>query len=686
MKTIKLFYIILIFSFISFVSGQNSIGDLENLLAQIKSYEYGHSRENLTLINDLLREIGNSDSEQLEAEKKMISFLESDASLPAKQFICECLSIYGGDESVPVLEEMLSNESTQNMALFALERIPTEDASEILLDTFSDATGDLKVGIINAFGNRGLKDAVEELSPLMNNSDKDLAYASIAAIGKIGGEDATKELTNALADPEIKLKDEIVQALLRCASTFEHNNGSKNALAIYQSLNKSDFDPQVRTAALKGLIRTSGRKATDIIVEFLENENPSNYAIALPLVKDIPETEDVTPIMENLKKMDSGDQLILIGAVAGRKDPIVAKSMFKLAKSNNDQLRIAALDALSLSGDAKTVILFVGVAVGTQGKERAAARAGLDRLNAPGTNDFILKSIPESDDKKKIELIRSTSSRNIQSAAPLVISQLQSTNSDVRIASIKALKDIASPKELDALVAYQMKVTDEQEFKELENTIVAVCKRIPDNQSQSAVLLSNLSKVDDAKIKSSYLEMMGKIGDPKSLPVLKEMLSSKNEQIKTSAIRGLANWPDIEPGPELLNIAKSSKNKVHRTLALRGYLDLLGRDDSIDENEKTDMYIESMKLVEGAAEKRQVLSGLAKTPTTASFNFVANYLDDPEVKSEAETAIMRLAWRIGEDNLDLTLPVVKKVRDQTTNEDMREGIIEMLNEIEKDQE
>jgi hypothetical protein len=117
---------------------------------------------------------------------------------------------------------------------------------------------------------------------------------------------------------------------------------------------------------LKGLIRTSGRKATDIIVEFLENENPSNYAIALPLVKDIPETEDVTPIMENLKKMDSGDQLILIGAVAGRKDPIVAKSMFKLAKSNNDQLRIAALDALSLSGDAKTVILFVGVAVGTR--------------------------------------------------------------------------------------------------------------------------------------------------------------------------------------------------------------------------------------------------------------------------------------------------------------------------------
>jgi HEAT repeat protein len=688
MKTKNLFLIltILIFSFISVLSAQNSTEDLKNLLGKLESYDYGQSRENLTLFSDLLRVIGNSDSEQLNAEKQMINFLESDATLPAKQFICECLSIYGSDESVPVLEEMLSEQSTENMALYALERIPTEKASEVLMDALSDAKGDLQVGIINALGNRRFNDSVEQISRFIWDSDSKLAYASISAIGKIGGDEAAESLAKALADPDVKLKAEVIQASLRCAMVYEQNQENKKALTIYQSLENSTFDHQVRHAALKGIISASGKKATDILVEFFDNESSIQYAIAIPLVREIPASEDVSPIVDHLTKMDPDQQIKLIGAMAGRKESAVFNAMVKLTKSNNEQVRIAALEALSLSGEAETALLFVGVAAGSKGLDRTTARAGLDRLSAPGTDKLIVKSIPESDDARKIELIRSTSSRNITSAAPLLIYQLENTNSDVRIASIKSLREIASPNELDALIVYHLKVVNDQEFKELENTIVATCKRIPENQSRSAILLSNLSSVDNLKIKSSYLEMMGKIGDPKSLPVLKEMLNSNNEQLQTSAIRGLANWLDIKPAPDLLNIAKSSKNQKHRTLALRGYLDLLNRDESIKPDDKTEMYKESMNLVEGTAEKRQVLSGLAKTPTLESFNYVKPYLDDPDVKNEAETAILRLAWELGADHMETTLPVVKKVKDQTDNDEIREQINNILEYIEGNEE
>jgi HEAT repeat protein len=672
-------FIIVLFSFVTILSAQNSMEELKSLLGEIKTYDYGQSRENLTAFNDLLRVIGNSDAQKLKAEEQMINFLDSDATLPAKQFICECLSIYGSDESVPVLEEMLSEPGTENMALFALERIPTEDASEVLMDALSDAEGDLKVGIINALGNRQVKDAVEEISSLIWDSDSELAYAAITASGKIGGDEAAEVLAKVISDPSTKLKAEVIQAYLKCAAAYEENAENKKALKIYQSLEKSEFDHQVRHAALRGIIRTSGQKATDVIVEFFDNESPTNYSIVIPLVQEIPHSEDASPIADNLSKMQPADQIKLLGALAGRKEPVVVKAMVKLTKSINDQVRIAALEALSLSGDVKTVLLFVDVAAGSKGLDRTVARTGLDQLNAPGTDKLIVKTIPVSNDSRKVELIRCTSSRKISSASSLLIGELQSSNAEVRIASIKALKDIGSPDQLNTLLGYHMKTTNNREIKELENAIVAISKRIPDTQSQAGFLLSNMDNLKDNKIKASYLEMMGRIGDLKSLPVLESALKGKNDELKTSAIRGLSNWPDSVPTNELLNIAKSSPNQTHRALALRGYLNLLDHDNKIESKDKTEMYIEAMTLAKDAPEKRLVLSGIADVPTPEGFNFVSSYLDDPDVMGEAEIAILKMAFRLGGDHVEMTLPVVKKVNSQTQNEEVKEQSNYLIN-------
>jgi HEAT repeat protein len=683
-KNLKTIVVLLIILSFSFVSAQDNLSKMENLLEQIKSYEYGQSRENLTSLNDLLRVIGNSDEEQIKAEKLMIDFLESDATLPAKQFVCENLSIYGSEQSVSVLEEMLSDPKTASMALFALERIQSNEASEVLIDGLSDGSKTLKIGILSALGNREEIEAIEDVIPLMKDPDKDIAYAAISAVGSIGGDEATESLKNALSDQNQMLRSELVSSYLKCAVKYEQNNKKDKALAIYQSLNKTDYNDQIRYAALNGIINNSKQSATEVIVAFLENESSDAYHIAIPLVRSIPESEDVTPIVKKLSEMTPDNQVKLLSALAGRKDPVVTKAMEKSVKSSNEKVRSAALQGLALSGNADTAMLFAQIAASGKGKDKLVARTGLDKLNAPGVDDLIVTSIPQSNDEIKIELLRCTSTRNITSAVPLLVNELNNENRDVRVASIKALRDLASPGELEVLIDHHRKVTDDKEMKELETTIVAVCKRIPENQSQSAILLSNLNNLQNVQIKASYLEMMGKIGDPKSLPVLEEMLSSKDDQLKTSAIRGLSNWPDADPAPDLLSIAKSSDNQVHRTLALRGYVDLLKKDEQIDAKEKTEKYKEAMNLAENATEKRQILSALARNRTIESFNFVATYLDDPDVKNEAETAVMRLAWRLGDEHMDVTLPVIKKVKDQTTNEEMREQITEMLDEIEND--
>jgi hypothetical protein len=180
--------------------------------------------------------------------------------------------------------------------------------------------------------------------------------------------------------------------------------------------------------------------------------------------------------------------------------------------------------------------------------------------------------------------------------------------------------------------------------------------------------------------------MMGKIGDPEALNILNAALKDKNDDIKTSAIRGLSDWPDMNPAAELLAITKTSNNEIHQTLALRGYLNLLGQDRGLEGSEKLSRYKEAMDLAVGITEKKQILSGIARIRTPESFAFAAQYLEDPALQSEAEMAVLSISWRLGRDHIDLTLPVVKKVRAQTDNEEIKEQIDEMIKEVESEQE
>jgi len=677
--------IILVFSIITLSLSQDNSADLRKLLAQIKTYEYGQSLENFTAINNIMRNIGNSDEQQKEAETMLIEFLESTASLPAKRFVCECLSIYGSDESVPVLEELLSESETESMALFALERISSDDAAEVLIDALSGAKGTLKVDIINALGHRREENALEDIIPMINDKDETVAYAAISAVGRTGGDKAAEALKAAMSDTDNRFSADIINAYLKCAESYSVQGEKQKALKIYQSLENSQYNNHVRYAALKGIIKNSDQSGTDVIVSFFENENADQHLIAIALVTEIPLSEDVTPIVKSMSKMKSEDQMRLLSALAGRKEKSVVNMMVKMTDNTDEQIRLAALEALSLSGDSDTALLFAQIAAVGKAPEKTVARAGLDRLNAPGADELIVNSISQAADPLKIELIRCTAPRYITTAAPLLVYELENTNDKVRVAAIKALKEIGSSEQLDPLITYHMKTKNEKEMKSLEGTIVAICNRLPDTQSQAAPLLNKYDKIKDSRTKTSYLEMMGKIGDPKSLNVLNSALKDKNDDIKTSAIRGLSDWPDMKPADELLTIAKTSTNEIHQTLALRGYLNLLGHDKGLEPPDKFGKYKEAMDLAAGVAEKKQILSGIARIRNKEAFEFAAQYLDDVALKSEAEMAVLRIGRQLGRDQIDLTLPVVKKVRAQTDNEEIKEEIDELLEEIEKDQ-
>jgi len=586
--------------------------EFSRLLDKIKTYQYGQSREYLTKISDLFRQAGQSEKLKIIIEKLYVNFLKSDASLSAKQFISENLSTFASETSLPLLSEMLGNSQTVEMALFVLQRIPTEQTSNILRDALNKTTGKLKIGVINALGNLKDKQAVKQIIPLISENDPELALAGINALGKIAGREATEALEKIIPGLSGKIRDKAIVAYMRCAKYYEDKNNNENALAIYQSLFETGHVYQVRYAALQGILSTSEQKKIDIIIENMKSNNQETRLLAVQLSGEIPDSEDVTSIVKQFPGLSETGQMWLLTALSGRKQNSVRETILNALKSPNEQIRIAALKALQNTGSENAVYVFSNIASNTKGLERQTAREGLYRLNTPSTDMEITELIPAMDDATKIELIRSISKRHILKALPVLKSEMSSKNIQIRIEAAKAMKNISTPNDMDQLLDLLVNARSDKERKELESTIVAVSMRIPENKPRVDNILAKMKVVGDSQTRSSFYKIFAKISDPEALPELRSGLVSKDDLLKTSAIKALSAWQDDEPANDLFLIAQSSLNEQHRVLALRGYFNLAILDANASQDEIAERYIQALPLAKTLDDKRMALSGLAR--------------------------------------------------------------------------
>ncbi len=226
--------------------------EMDELMAEVRTYDWGQSREALTKISDMAREAHGSPAELARIEAAMVAVLESDAKRAGKQFICRQLSIIGTEKSVPVLGKMLTGEETSDMARYALERIPGSAVDAALRAALSKTSGKTKVGIINSLGHRRDERAVGSLSSLVSSSDSMVADAAAAALGRIANSQATAALAKAKDGATGRVRMTVLDAYLKCADRLLGEGRKTQAIAIYDELTKKEMPESIRTAAGAG--------------------------------------------------------------------------------------------------------------------------------------------------------------------------------------------------------------------------------------------------------------------------------------------------------------------------------------------------------------------------------------------------------------------------------------------------
>lgn len=423
-------------------------------------------------------------------------------------------------------------------------------------------------------------------------------------------------------------------------------------------------------------------EAVGIVLDILKSGDQEMQAVAIAMVKDMPGAEVTKALVKELPNLSAASQVQLLSALSDRGDAAALPAVITAVNSKDESVRIAALKAVGQLGNESSVDLLARTAAAISGAEQKAARESLYRLRGSKVDGAILTGITKAESKTKVELIKSAGERNISAGVNTLLKTAKDSDRKIRLESLKVLKVVAGPEHLPALVELLLNLQSSSDLNEAGKMIASVAHKIEDKNRQAEAVLAVLPSVKDVKKQCSLLSVLGKTGDRSALPRLREALGSDNEEIRGAAIRALAEWPTSEPAADLMKAAENSENKVHRILALRGAVRLLGLDNKRGAEETIGMYKKAMSLAPDAGEKKRVLSGLANTKSLDALTMATGYLQDKALLKEAESAVVTIAGGIYENFPQQTMDVLKKIVQTTNNEALQKQAQEVINKIE----
>ncbi len=578
-------------------------------------------------------------------QQEHIAVLKSDAPLFEKARACEQLAIVGTNKAVPVLAALLGDESLGDYARLAMEPIADPSVDDALRKAMGTLRGRRLAGVINSIGVRRDPEAVSALSKLARDPGSGVATEALAALGQIATDDAVETIRKVLAAGPAELRPAAADACLISAQRLSAQDKHKQAMELYDAVRKADVPGHLHSAATYGAIRIPGAAGLSLLIEQLKTTDPMMVEVALRAARQLPGPAVTRTLVAELPGLHPMVQVLLIKALLDRNDPAVRSGIQALAASDNPHIRAESLRALGKIGDASSVsVLLKAARAGSP--EADIALSSLRILDSEGADPVIIAGMKAANGKLRADLIGILTDRRCTAATGALLAEAAGKDKSIAAAAFKALATLAGPEYMPTLVRLLAGLKSNEPRSHAENAVVAVAGRIEDQRTRADDVLATLNSTDRIDVRCSLLRVSGRIGNDKALDALRKALKDEDAQVRDTAVRAIAAWPNSKALDILSDISANTSNNIHRVLAFRGYVRLLGLDKELSEKAKVNLYTPAMNSAAGSDEKKLVLGGLGGVKHPGALRIIMDHIDDPKVKDEAVVAAMRVAQAV----------------------------------------
>jgi HEAT repeat protein len=650
---------------------------IDALMEIISKYEFGMDRTALTEFAGIVTDELNNDEDLDMLEKKMLDFVQSDATFDGKQFICTQLSLAGSEKSVKPLLNLLKDPETSDMARFAIDRIPGKAADDALIDAVKNNSDDnIKIGAVSSLGNRRAASGVDVIAEQLKSDNKKLAAAAASALGMIGNEEAAMIIYSNLQNSDEEVRILLADSYLKCADNILAMNNRSVAEKIYRQILESEKDISIKQAALDGVLKTTANPV-EPIVNTLKGDDKYLIEIAAANIRRLDKDEEIVAVAELLWTVDSDVKIKILGAFEDMKNPVTHKYVVDAVNSEDDMVCSAALKVLKNIGTKDDVKLFAEIAVNRLGMSRETARTNLDQFNADGTDEVIIELMNTGDRTMKVEMLRAVAERKLIFAYDEVLAAAKGDDRKLKSEAYKTLGTVAQPGNMDDLLTLLDNAQSDGERKRIEAAIVSVIGKFDSKDDGAQQVIEHLSKTESIEVSYSILRILSSTGAPEAYKILNAALNGEDETAQKIVIESYSNWPGDEPINDLMNLAKTSSNDTYRILALRSYLTLVGRSESLSDDKKLEIYNVSLELADAVNEKRLIISGIGQIRSLGALELATKLIGDQDIKREATFAALEISEEIAMDYPDEVEKSLKVLLEKTDHE----GAVEFAHEI-----
>ena len=301
---------------------------------------------------------------------------------------------------------------------------------------------------------------------------------------------------------------------------------------------------------------------------------------------------------------------------------------------------------------------------------------------SPDVNSRLTKLLEAGDEKSQTTLIQILGDRQAREACPQLLQIAKTRAGALAKESIKALGQAGGPDELPALI--QIMLEDGTDLSEPGvQAAVAIARRAESEAESASSLAQKYHEAGTtAAAKLTIIQVLGRLGAAPGLPVILSGLKEADPELRKQAVLAASIWPDSNPAPDLLRVARESSNASHKVLALRGYLDLIDRDRALPADEKVRQYEAAMALAQEDAEQQRVFSKLGQVASFSALNLAVKLAGNP-ARDEAMAAAVSIAQKVYAENPGLARLVVQKLSQTTAEEKLKAQCQAILAEIDK---
>ncbi len=567
--------------------------------------------------------------------------LQSGAPLKEKMDACRQLAVVGTRDSVPALAALLGDEQLSHMARYALQGIPDPAVDAAFRDAMATLQGRPLVGVIQSIGVRGDTRAVKALTRKLEDADPDVAQAAARALGTIGSPAAAKALLAALPKTSVANRLAVCEGLFRAAESLSRLNKPKVVRAIYDQLRKLDGPHQVRAGALRGAILLRGKDGLPILRESLRGPDNVLAAAAARTALELPGSDVVPALAAELDQLSADRQILVIQVLGRRGDPAALPALASATRNRPNPVRLAALRALPEIGDPSVVPVLVNLLLDTDTEVASVAQESLAALPGPSVDAAATKMLESDNAALRLTGLDLIGRRRITTCMPALFQATEDPDAKVRSAAFKRLNELGSPAEAAALLERLLAAKEKSDIADAAQALASACGRAKHPEAQAEQVVRALPEAQPAQ-KVALLGVLGSLGGLNSAQTVRASLNDADPEIRTAALRALANWKTPDVAPDLFKLAQSTSNPSERLLCLRAYLGWAANSE-LPASRRLDLCREAAPVLQQPEEKKLLLAALGNLKSLEGLELIAPHLDSAATREEAAAATVATA-------------------------------------------